>query len=414
MISQRTVDIDGLKVFVREAGDRSAPAIVLLHGFPTSSHMFRELIPLLASRFRVIAPDLVGYGHSDAPPAGQFAYTFDNLADVTRKVLQRLEVDSYLLYLHDFGGPVGMRLATSAPERVRGLVIQNANAYMEGVSEVVANLFLPLWKEQNETTLGAARAFLSAEATKMQYTAGARDPARLSPDAWTLDQALLDRPGVAEAQLSLFIDYEKNVGLYDAWHAYFRAHQPRTLVLWGKNDPFFLAAGAEAYKRDLPDAEVVLLEGGHFALEEHGVAISDHIKRTFLPLTGAARVRSFYDNLARGELDAALSLLAKDVRWSDPKGFPYGGELTSPAQVRARVFEAIGGDWSSFGIATERFVEGTDGRTVVVLGRYTGTHGRSGRALDVPFAHVWGTAGDQLATFSTHTDTAELRAAMAV
>jgi pimeloyl-ACP methyl ester carboxylesterase len=292
MITQRTVDVDGIKVFVREAGDRSAPAIVLLHGFPASSHMFRELIPRLADRFRVIAPDMVGYGHSDAPAVGQFAYTFDNLADVTRKALHRLEVDSYVLYLHDFGGPVGMRLATSAPERVRGLVIQNANAYMEGVSEAVAKLFMPLWKEQNATTLAAARSFLSAEATKTQYTAGARNPAQLNPDAWTLDQALLDRPGVAEAQLSLFIDYEKNVGLYETWHAYFRAQQPPTLVLWGKNDPFFVAAGAEAYKRDLPSAEVVLLDGGHFALEEHADTIADHIKRTFVPVTPASRVAS--------------------------------------------------------------------------------------------------------------------------
>jgi pimeloyl-ACP methyl ester carboxylesterase len=290
MVTHRTVDVDGLEIFVREAGDRSAPAIVLLHGFPASSHMFRELIPRLADRFRVIAPDLVGYGQSDAPPVGKFAYTFDNLADVTRKVLQKLEVDSYVLYLHDFGGPVGMRLATSAPERVCGLVIQNANAYMEGVSEAVANLFLPLWKEQNATTLAAARGFLSAEATKMQYTAGARDPSQLDPSSWTLDQALLDRPGVAEAQLALFVDYEKNVGLYDAWHAYFRAHQPKTLVLWGKNDPFFLAAGAEAYERDLPDAQVVLLDGGHFALEEHPDAIADHIKR-FFTHTGTAERR---------------------------------------------------------------------------------------------------------------------------
>jgi pimeloyl-ACP methyl ester carboxylesterase/ketosteroid isomerase-like protein len=412
MITQRNVDIDGINVFVREAGSRTDPAIVLLHGFPASSHMFRELIPRLANRFRVIAPDLVGFGHSDAPPVSEFSYTFDNLADVTRKLLQRLEVDSYVLYLHDFGGPVGMRIATAAPERVRGLVIQNANAYMEGVSEAVANLFLPLWKERNEKTLAAARAFLSAEATKMQYTAGARDPSQVDPDSWTLDQALLDRPGVAEAQLALFIDYEKNVGLYDAWHTYFRAQQPRTLVLWGKNDPFFLAAGAEAYKRDLPNAEVVLLDGGHFALEEHADAIADHIKGTFVPLAGVALVRSFYAKLSEGQLDAALSLLASNIRWSDPKGFPYGGELTSPAQVRSRVFEAIGADWPSFGITAERFVEGTDGRTVIVLGRYTGKHGKSGRSLDVPFAHIWGTVGGALTSFITHTDTAELRAAM--
>jgi pimeloyl-ACP methyl ester carboxylesterase len=281
MITLRTIDIDGLKVFVREAGDKSAPAIVLLHGYPSSSHMFRDLIPLLADRFRVIAPDMIGYGHSDAPTVDQFTYSFDNLAKVTAKVLAKLEVTSYVLYVHDFGGPVGMRLALTNPERVRGIVVQNANAYMEGVSETVANLFMPLWKEQNATTIGAARGFLTAEATKMQYTAGARDASRLNPDAWTHDQALLDRPGVAEAQLALFVDYQSNVAAYDAWHAYFQKEQPRTLVVWGKNDPFFLVPGAEAYRRDLKDAEVVLLDGGHFALEEHAETVAAHIKRVF-------------------------------------------------------------------------------------------------------------------------------------
>ena len=281
MTTHRTVEIDGLEVFVREAGDRNAPAVVLLHGFPTSSHMFRDLIPLLADRFRVVAPDLIGFGHSDAPPVDRFEYTFDNLAAVTGKVLDRLEISSYLLYLHDYGGPIGLRLAIAAPERVRGLVVQNANAYMEGISEALAGLFLPLWKERNEQTLAAARSFLTAEATKMLYTAGARDPSSLNPDAWTLDQALLDRPGVAEAQLALFVDYRKNVAAYDAWHAYLRERQPRTLVVWGKNDPLFLAAGAEAFKRDLRDAEVVFLDGGHFALEEHAEAIAAHIARVF-------------------------------------------------------------------------------------------------------------------------------------
>lgn len=184
---------------------------------------------------------------------------------------------SCFFYQHDFGGPVGMRVALAGPERVRGLVIQNANAYREGISEAVANLFFPLWKEQNATTIAAARRFLTAEATKMQYLTGARDPSTLNPDAWTHDQALLDRPGVAEAQLALFVDYQTNVAAYDAWHAYFRKAQPRTLVVWGKNDPFFLVAGAEAYRRDLPSAEVVLLDGGHFVLEEHAA----HITRVF-------------------------------------------------------------------------------------------------------------------------------------
>jgi pimeloyl-ACP methyl ester carboxylesterase/ketosteroid isomerase-like protein len=414
MTRHHTIEIDDLSVFVREAGDRNAPAIVLLHGFPTSSHMFRELIPLLADKFRVIAPDLIGYGHSSAPQVGQFAYTFDNLAAITRKVLARLEVDSYLLYLHDFGGPVGLRLAAAEPERVRGLVIQNANAYMEGVSDAVAGLFMPLWKERNAQTEAAVRGFMTAEATRMQYTAGARAPLALDPDAWTIDQALLDRPGVADAQLELFVDYQNNVAAYEAWHAYFRARQPRTLVVWGKNDPFFVAAGAEAFRRDLPQADIVLLDGGHFALEEYAPEIAGHIKRVFASADGGDVVRAFYAALGDGKLDAALSLLADDVRWSDPKGFPYGGALTSPMQVRRQVFEAIAADWPSFSIVPERFIEGTDGRSVVVLGRYTGKHGATRRSLDVPFAHVWGTADGAISSFFTHTDTAELQAAMAV
>ena len=376
--------------------------------------MFRGLIPLLADKFRVIAPDLIGYGHSSAPPVGKFAYTFDNLAAITRKVLARLEVESYILYLHDFGGPVGLRLAAAEPDRVRGLVVQNANAYMEGVSDAVAGLFMPLWNERNPQTEAAVRGFMTADATKMQYTAGARAPLALDPDAWTLDQALLDRPGVADAQLELFVDYQHNVAAYDAWHAYFRARQPKTLVVWGKNDPFFVAAGAEAFRRDLPQADIVLLDGGHFALEEYALEIAGHIKRVFADADGIDLVRAFYAALAAGKLDAALALLATGVRWNDPKGFPYGGSLTSPAQVRRQVFEAIGADWPAFGITPERFIEGTDGRSVVVVGRYTGTHGASGRALDVPFAHVWGTAGNAITSFFTHTDTAELRAAMAV
>lgn len=285
-VSHRYVDVDGSKVFVREAGDPRAPAIVLLHGYPSSSHMFRALIPLLAARFRVVAPDMIGYGHSDAPSVEDFEYTFDNLAAKTRKVLDRLGIESCIFYLHDFGGPVGLRLATAEPGLVRGLVVQNANAYMDGVSDALAELFLPLWRERNAATLAAVRGFLSAEATKMQYTSGARHPERLDPDAWTFDQALLDRPGVAEAQIALFIDYEKNVAAYPAWQAYFREHGPKTLVVWGKNDPFFVQAGAEAFRRDLPRAEIVLLEGGHFVLEEHAATVADHIVRVFGERTG--------------------------------------------------------------------------------------------------------------------------------
>lgn len=412
MITHRTVEVSGLKVFVREAGDRNAPAIVLLHGFPSSSHMFRDLMPLLADRFRVIAPDMIGFGHSDAPSVDRFEYSFENLARLTRQVLDRLEVRSYVLYLQDYGGPIGFRIAVSAPERVRGLVVQNANAYVEGISQAVADLFLPLWKERNEKTLGRARGFLTADATKMQYTAGARRAASLNPDAWTLDQALLDRPGVAEAQLELFVDYEKNVASYDAWHAYLRDWQPRTLVVWGKNDPFFLQAGAEAYRGDVPAAEIVLLDGGHFVLEEYAPTIAALISRTFGAVDNEEAVRTFYRELAAGRLDDALGVLAEDASWNDPKGFPYGGRLTGASEVKKRVFEPIGAEWAAFTVELTRIVASSDGQTFVALGRYVGRNRATSRTLDTPFVHVWSTAGGKVTRFETFTDTVAMRDAM--
>jgi pimeloyl-ACP methyl ester carboxylesterase len=236
MTSYQKIDIDGVKVFVREAGAKSHPAIVLLHGYPASSYMYRELIPLLADRFRVIAPDMVGFGHSDAPAIDQFDYTFDRLAEVTAKVLERLEVESSILYLHDYGGPIGLRLATANPGHVRGLVVQNSNAYIEGVSRMLGDVFLPLWKQRDAASEAAALGIMTAPMTEMFYRMGASHPDALSPDPWTLDQALLDRPGMSEIQLALFVNYQTNVALYEDWHAYFQAHQPRTLVLWGKGD----------------------------------------------------------------------------------------------------------------------------------------------------------------------------------
>jgi pimeloyl-ACP methyl ester carboxylesterase len=281
MVSYRNVLIDGVRVFYREAGEKGAPALVLLHGYPSSSHMFRELIPLLAGRFHVIAPDLVGFGHSEAPPVDQFDYTFDRLAAVTGKLLESLDLPGWVLYAHDYGGPIAFRLAEAHPEKLRGLVVQNANAYMEGVSETVAGVFLPLWKERNAVTEAPARHFMTAPMTQFQYTAGARAPLQLNPDAWTLDQALLDRPGQAEIQLALFVDYQHNVARYDAWHAFLREHQPRTLVLWGKGDPLFVPAGAEAFKRDLRDVTVEYLDGGHFALEENAPLVAERIAARF-------------------------------------------------------------------------------------------------------------------------------------
>lgn len=270
--------IDGLSVFHRSAGDPGAPAFVLLHGFPSSSHMYRELIPRLAGRFHVIAPDYIGFGHSDAPPAERFDYTFDRLAGIVATLLERLGVARYHLYMQDYGGPVGMRLATAAPERVLGLVFQNANAYLDGIGAAAADVFLPLWERGDET---GARQMLTAELTRWQYTAGARDPDGLNPDAWLHDQAGLDRPGSAERQLALFRDYRHNVALYPDWQDYLRTQQPKTLVAWGRHDPVFIAAGAEAFRRDLAQADIHYLESGHFALEEDAGAIAALILRTF-------------------------------------------------------------------------------------------------------------------------------------
>lgn len=278
-VRTRSALVDGLKVFYREAGDAHAPAIVLLHGFPSSSHMYRDLIPLLADRFRVIAPDYIGFGHSDAPTVAEYAYTFDNLAATTRRLLDQIGVDDAIFYMQDYGGPIGLRLAAARPERVKGLIFQNANAYMEGVSQAAIDVFMPLWQSGDET---GARQMLLAETTRYQYVAGARQAEAINPDAWTHDQALLDRPGNDARQLALFKDYQTNVASYDAWHAYFRAHQPKSLLVWGQGDPFFTVAGAEAFKRDLENLEVHYLDTGHFALEEDAVSIAALIKRYFL------------------------------------------------------------------------------------------------------------------------------------
>jgi pimeloyl-ACP methyl ester carboxylesterase len=277
-VEHHHVDIDGLSSFYRAAGDPAHPVIVLLHGFPSSSHMFRELIPLLADRFRVIAPDYIGFGHSAAPTVEQFDYSFDRLAAHVRALLDRIGVTEAIYYMHDYGGPIGLRLATARPALVRGLVVQNANAYLDGLTPAVAGVFMPLWEKGDES---GARQMLLADTTRMQYTAGARDAAALNPDAWVLDQALLDRPGSAERQMALFNDYRNNVPLYEAWQAYFRTHQPKTLVAWGRGDPFFGVPGAEAFRRDLKDVRVELLDSGHFALEEDAARVAELIEQTF-------------------------------------------------------------------------------------------------------------------------------------
>lgn len=277
----RTANINGINVFYREAGLKSAPVIVLLHGFPSSSHMYRNLIPALADMFHVIAPDYVGFGYSDAPSAAEFDYTFDNLTAHVTGLIDRLGLTSYVLYMQDYGGPVGFRIATQRPGQVKGFVVQNANAYLEGVGDAPKQVFLPLWEKRDATTEAAAHTFLKAKTTKFQYTFGAKNLDAISPDTWTVDQALLDRPGTDAYQINLLENYKTNVSAYDAWHAAFRANKPKTLIVWGKNDPFFTLAGAEAFKRDLPDAKLVWLDGGHFVLEENVPLVAAEIKAMF-------------------------------------------------------------------------------------------------------------------------------------
>jgi pimeloyl-ACP methyl ester carboxylesterase len=263
----RTASVDGVSIFYREAGPRRAPVVLLLHGFPTSSHMFRNLIPALADRYHVIAPDYPGYGQSDMPDRAQFAYTFDHFAQLVGGLLDQLGVVRHAMYVMDYGAPVGWRLALKHPKRVTGLIVQNGNAYEEGLKEFW-DQFRAYWADGSDAHRQALRALLTPEMTRFQYIDGVKDLTRVSPDNWVHDQALLDRPGNAEIQLDLFFDYRTNLPLYPAVQAYFREYQPPTLIVWGKNDKIFPAAGAHPYKRDLPDAELHLFKTGHFAFED--------------------------------------------------------------------------------------------------------------------------------------------------
>ena len=271
-----TLKIDNLEIFYREAGDPNKPTILLLHGFPTSSHMFRNLIPLLADKYHVLAPDYPGFGYSSAPSVSEFTYTFDQLTNVIDRFVAAKGLKKYSLYLQDYGAPIGYRLAVKYPERVEALIVQNGNAYEEGLRGFW-NPLKTYWKNPTEENANKLRDFLKVGATKWQYTHGTRNPNRISPDTWTIDQALLDRPGNQEIQLKLFLDYGSNPPLYPQWHEYFRKHQPPTLIVWGKNDQIFPAEGAEPYKRDLKNIEFHLFDTGHFALEEYGDRIAQLI-----------------------------------------------------------------------------------------------------------------------------------------
>jgi pimeloyl-ACP methyl ester carboxylesterase len=276
-VNYRTANLDGIDVFYREAGSKDAPVLLLLHGFPTSSHMFRNLIPLLADKYRVIAPDYPGFGQSAMPDRDDYAYTFDNYALVINKLLEYLTITRYALYVMDYGAPVGFRLAAANPDKVNAFIVQNGNAYLEGLGEFWDPI-KAYWETGESTEREALRWLTSIKATKWQYTSGVKDASLVSPDTWTMDQALLDRPGNAEIQLDLFYDYRTNIPQYPQWQAYFREYTPPTLVVWGKNDAIFIADGAAPYKRDLPGAEIHLLDTGHFALETHGTEIADLIR----------------------------------------------------------------------------------------------------------------------------------------
>lgn len=277
VIHYRSADVDGLKVFYREAGDPKLPTLLLLHGFPSSSHMFRDLIPLLADRYHIVAPDLPGFGYSDAPSAKSFRYTFDHLTQIIDRFTTKVSLTQYALYVFDYGAPVGFRLALAHPDRVTAIITQNGNAYAEGLS-AGWNPIQKYWSAPTAANRAALRDFLKPETVQFQYLRGVSDTTLVSPDFYTLDSALLARPGNDDIQLDLFLDYASNVNLYPAFQKYFRDKQPPLLAIWGKNDPLFLPPGAEAFKRDLPKAEVAFVDSGHFALDTHATEIAQAIR----------------------------------------------------------------------------------------------------------------------------------------
>jgi pimeloyl-ACP methyl ester carboxylesterase len=276
-VMYRKVDVDGSGVFYREAGPKEAPTILLLHGFPTASHMFRDLIPELADRFHLVAPDLPGFGQSDLPAPGTFSYTFENIAHVIDRFTEVISLDRFAIYVFDYGAPVGLRLAVRRPDRITAIISQNGNAYEEGLSDGWEPI-RAYWKEPSPANRKALRKFLAPETTRWQYTQGVPEESAVSPDGYSLDSFYLLRPGVDEIQLDLLGDYKSNVALYPTFQNYLRTHRPRLLAVWGKNDPFFLPAGAEAFKRDIPGAKVHFLDTGHFALETHAQEIAGMIR----------------------------------------------------------------------------------------------------------------------------------------
>jgi len=279
MTTYHQASVRGRKLFYREAGSTHSQSIVLLHGFPSSSHMYRDLIPQLSDKFHVIAPDYVGFGYSDAPSVQEFEYTFNNLAAHVEDLLfKNLGLKEFSIYVQDYGAPVGYRIASKHPDAIRSIVVQNGNAYEEGIGGAFDPM-KPFWANRNSETEKPVRALLTKEMTIFQYTHGVTDPDRINPDSYTVDQFFLDRPGNAAIQLDLLYNYQSNVALYHRWHEYFRNRQPKMLILWGKNDPFFTVEGAKAYQRDIPNAELHLIDTGHFALEDFNSFIAERMRK---------------------------------------------------------------------------------------------------------------------------------------
>jgi len=281
MTSFQHATVRGLKVFYREAGSKASPTMVLLHGFPSSSHMFRDLIPKLADKFHIIAPDYVGFGYSDAPETDKFEYTFDNLAALIEELLFGvLGLKQFSIYVQDYGAPVGYRIASKHPDAIEGIVVQNGNAYLEGIGAALDPM-KPFWANRNAETEQPVRALLKIDTTIFQYTHGSKDVSQINPDSYTMDQLFLDRPGNDAIQLNLLHNYQSNLAHYEEWHQFFRNKQPKTLIVWGKNDPFFTVEGAQAYLRDIPKAELHLIDTGHFALEDSCDFIAQRIVKFF-------------------------------------------------------------------------------------------------------------------------------------
>jgi pimeloyl-ACP methyl ester carboxylesterase len=287
----RTVDVDGVKIFYREAGDQNAPAVLLLHGLPSSSHMFRDLIPLLSDRYHVVAPDYPGFGFSDAPDRARYDYTFENLSRTVTRFTEQLGLTRYAIYVFDYGAPVGLRMALVHPERISAIISQNGNAYLEGLSPNFERV-RKAWAEPSDANREALRASFTPAANQRRYFGGVSEADRtlVAPESFTLDDALMARPGIVELQLDLLANYGSNIDQYGAFQAYLRRYKPPVLAIWGKNDATFLPAGALAFRRDVPDAEIHLLDAGHFALETHGVEIAQAM-RGFLAKHLTARKR---------------------------------------------------------------------------------------------------------------------------